>query len=54
MQANLLPAIDAGLHNPTHSLLPSPQQSRLNRPEPSRGPIAFVSFLWKSGIVKKC
>ncbi|MEG4485003.1 hypothetical protein [Microcoleus sp. D2_18a_B4] len=25
-----------------------------NPPEPSRGPIAFVSFLWKSGIVKKC
>lgn len=29
-------------------------QWRWNRPEPSRGPIAFVGFLWKSGIVKKC
>lgn len=28
-------------------------QWRYNRPEPSRGPIAVVGFLWKSRIVKK-
>ncbi|MEG5066401.1 hypothetical protein QUB33_22570 [Microcoleus sp. B3-A4] len=27
---------------------------RYNCPEPSRGPIAFVGFLWKTEIVKKC
>ncbi|WP_445173514.1 hypothetical protein [Microcoleus sp.] len=53
MRANLLPTVDAGLQQKRQSLLLSPQQWRWNRPEPSRGPIAFVAFLWKSGIVKK-
>jgi len=53
LRANLLPTVDAGLQQKGQSLLPLPLPWRWNRPEPSRGSIAFVGFLCPSGIVKK-
>ncbi len=53
LRANLLPRVDVELQRKKQSLLSLPQQWRWNRPEPSRGSIAFVGFLCPSGIVKK-
>ncbi len=53
IQAHFLPTVDAELQHKKQSLLSLPQQWRWNHPEPSREPIAFVGFLFPSGIVKK-